>query len=282
MTVKQKLSKGILYLLPRRLGDFLSAVLQGRHQVSWGTAFKVALKENIRPQGVLDYSGSKIFTDLSSSGELVRLHACRKEPETVKWIETHLKPGEVFYDIGANIGAYSFVACKVSGGKSTIYALEPSFSTFAALCRNIALNQFDGIIPLQIALGSETKLVPFHYSSLTPGGSLHSLGNLVPFAVAAQNFVFQHQVLSWRLDDLIRDFKLKPPAHIKIDVDGGELEVLEGAFRTLRDAKIRSVLVEIGPEEPENLIRLLVDAGLRLASKHPRKKAGVYNYIFER
>ena len=153
MTTKQKFSKGILYVLPWRLREVLSATLGGRHHVPFFTAFRVSLKESIRPQGILDYKGGKIFMDLSSSGELVRLRACQKEPETVKWIETHLKPGETFYDIGANVGAYSFVAHKVSGGKSTIYALEPSFSTFAALCRNIMLNHCDGnIVPLQIAL----------------------------------------------------------------------------------------------------------------------------------
>lgn len=282
-SVKQKFSKGILYLLPRRLREVISTALDGRHHVPLFTAFQVAIKENLAPKGFLDYKRGKIFMDLSSSMELVRLHACRKEPETVEWIETHLKSGEVFYDIGANVGAYSFVAQKVSGGKSTIYALEPSFSTFAALCRNIKLNHCDSnIIPLQIALSSETKLTPFHYASIDSGGSLHSLGTPSNFGGASSDFVFQHPVLTYRLDDLIQKFGLKPPSHMKIDVDGGELGLIEGALRTLRDSRLRSVLIEISPEESERIIMLIKNSGLRLVSKHPRKKVGVYNYIFER
>ena len=283
MTTKNKFSKGILHLLPRRLREVLSTVLGGRHHAPLLTAFRVALKENLDSRGFLDYKGGKILMDLSSSGELVRLHACRKEPETVKWIETHLRPGETFYDIGANVGAYSFVAHKVSEGKSTIYAFEPSFSTFAALFRNIMLNHCDtDIIPLQIALGNETKLLPFYYSSIASGGSLHSLGTPHNSEKVASNFVFQHLVLTYRLDDLIPEFRLKPPSHMKIDVDGGELGVMEGALHTLRDSRLRSVLIEIGPAESERIMMLIKNSGWHLVSQHPRKKAGVYNFIFER
>ena len=39
--------------------------------------------------------------------------ACRKEPDTVRWIEEYLSEGDVFYDIGANVGAYSLVAASI-------------------------------------------------------------------------------------------------------------------------------------------------------------------------
>src|SRR5437879_4841090 len=58
---------------------------------------------------------------------------CRGEPELVKWLETALKPGQVFYDIGSNVGTCALIAAKYHQHKVKVYAFEPAATTVLIL-----------------------------------------------------------------------------------------------------------------------------------------------------
>ena len=94
---------------------------------------------------LMDYSAAEIFLS-----EGIRVNSCHKEPETVRWVETHLKSGQVFYDIGANVGAYSLIAAKYHHGTVTIYAFEPALQNFPLLVENIRRNGCHKIIKFTI------------------------------------------------------------------------------------------------------------------------------------
>lgn len=102
----------------------------------------------------IDYERYDIWLNINSQTEYkVRLNSCKKEPDTVEWIENFLQVGDVFYDIGANVGVYSFVASKYFQQEVKIYAFEPAFMNFNQLCKNIYINKCQAnIILLQIAL----------------------------------------------------------------------------------------------------------------------------------
>ena len=100
----------------------------------------LALVEQLTPVGELDYARHRIELLVSSPEIRVRLRSVEKEPFTVEWIERSIKPGDVFYDIGANVGAYSLIAAKVTGNGARIFAFEPSAATFHDLSRNILHN----------------------------------------------------------------------------------------------------------------------------------------------
>ena len=245
----------------------------------------VRIKERLTPTGFLDYPHSNIAMSLDSSIQMGRLIACAKEPETVAWIEAFLRPGDVFYDIGANVGAYSFVAHAAARDNCTVYAFEPGFSTFAALSRNVFLNRCQGrIIPLHLALSDETKMTTFHYSSIIAGDALHSLGQ-PPMSGPEGQPQFVQPIPSYRLDDLVSQFALPPPNLIKLDVDGSESSVLRGAIRTLAHPRLRSILVEVDEEQDQSagIRRSLEGLGLRLQCRHPRGQSKtVANCIFVR
>jgi FkbM family methyltransferase len=241
----------------------------------------------------MDYQQHNIFLNIESEVEnAIRLHSCEKEPETVEWIQTCFKEGDIFYDIGANVGAYSLVASKYFGGKIKVYAFEPGFATFPQLCKNIFLNDCQGsITPLQIALSDKTTIDVFNYNNLTPGGALHALGEPVDHKGDVFQPVFQQPVLSYRIDDLIEQFHIPVPDHIKIDVDGIELKILKGAEETLLNPSVNSLLLELeeGDEEANKIIEFLAYKGLKFHSKHRYVYGGdtgefsrAYNYIFRR
>jgi FkbM family methyltransferase len=271
--LRSRLPQGLVAALAKAHRSFDGVVARGASAAisALPLRIQVLIRERFVGTGTLDYLRHPIRLRVDSEIELARLNACRKEPETVEWIERFIQSGDVVYDIGANVGAYSFVVDRVTSGTATVYAFEPSFSTYAQLSRNIALNQAAGrVIPLQVALSDTNGLVPFNYSSLQSGAALHALGPAEE--LNGRGFVpeFTQPVPSYRLDDLVQVFGIKPPNHLKLDVDGIELRVLRGACRTLLDRSLRTVLVEVEPGgEALAIEELLVASGFTLRSRHP-------------
>jgi FkbM family methyltransferase len=232
---------------------------------------KLKLREKMSLTGLLDYPRATIVMSVENSIQQSRLTACRKEPETIEWIERMVSQGDVFYDIGANVGAYTFVAYAATHGNLLVYAFEPSFSTYNALCRNVFLNDCqEKVIPFNIALSNKTALLTLHFSDISPGAALHSLTASDFHMNSGSPFV--QQVLSYRLDDFISEFDLKEPNHIKIDVDGSELHVLQGACETLSCSGVKSIMVEIDRQQDSTneTERILLQKGFELVSRHPR------------
>ena len=141
----------------------------------------IELRNGIKVTGKMDYARHDIYLHVDSMTEYeTRLHSCRKEPDTVQWIEDSMKPGDIFYDVGANVGAYSLVAAKCFAGAVKVYAFEPAFLNFSQLCRNIFLNNCqETVFPLSVALSDKTIIDEFNYHDLVTGGSLHTLGETI-------------------------------------------------------------------------------------------------------
>ncbi len=74
-------------------------------------------------------------------------------------------------------------------------------------------------------------------------------------------------MLTFRLDDLIKLAGLPEPNHIKIDVDGAEIAVLEGAAETLEAPGLESVMIEVARKQWDDVFRLLEGHGFSLRAK---------------
>jgi FkbM family methyltransferase len=227
------------------------------------------IRNTINLKRRMDYAPHDIYLHVDSLTELqTRLRSCAKEPDTVEWIES-MNPGDTFYDIGANVGAYTLIAAKAFGGRVKVFAFEPAFLNFTQLCRNIALNQCqESVTPLSIALSDKTTLDSFNFHDLIPGSALHTLGEAIDYKGDRFEPALKQSVLSFKTDDLIAQFDLPKPTHIKIDVDGIEFLVLKGAGQTLSDGTLRSIVVELEAGEGEQQItEYLVEKGFRLDAR---------------
>ena len=227
----------------------------------------VRVKERLRIKEKLDYSRDNVFLNVESLFEhKVRLNSCSKEPETVEWIEKFVAPGDVVYDVGANVGAYSLIIDRHTRGTAKVVAFEPSFSNFAQLCNNIKLNSCGrSIVPLYVALSNTTGVFEFNYTSTLPGHALHALGKSLNQKGDAFSPEFSLQMLSYRMDDLVEIFRLPKPNHIKLDVDGIEHDILLGACGCLSAPSMKSICVEIEPtmESAQRILGLLARCGFR-------------------
>jgi FkbM family methyltransferase len=216
--------------------------------------------------------------------DLYRARASEKEPETVNWIENYMKPGQVFFDVGANIGAYSLIANAHLKGNLTVHAFEPSYSNYYQLCRNIILNGFQAsITPHMIGLTENTEMLTFHYQSLDAGSAGHRFGAQTPNASSAQ-YVYSQPLIGFSMDYLIKKFGIPVPNHIKLDVDGTEFEVLSGAEKTLQRKDVKSILVEVRSKDgiSTKVKEILSSKGFHLISKTDRGDGVTWNCIYAR
>lgn len=211
--------------------------------------------------------------------------ALTKEPETIEWIN-NFDNRSVLWDIGANVGVYSLYSAKKG---CTVLSFEPSPSNYYLLGRNIELNILGNkISALCIAFDSETKLDFLYMTNTQLGGALSSFGEAVNWNGNPFVEKFKQSMIGFSIDNFIEQFNPIFPTHIKIDVDGNEHRIIEGARNTLLDKRIKSVMVELDSERVDyctSVICMLEKAGLKLFRKRHSlefKNSSCYNYFFHR
>ena len=172
-----------------------------------------------------------------------------------------------------------------------VLAFEPESQNYALINQNVCLNGVSATVKcLAIAMSDRTGVDYMYVSRFRPGESMHNLGEAQDWAHQAFAPSFQQGILSFSLD---RFLELEPdpfPTHIKIDVDGIEAKIIEGARRTLGDRRVRSLLVEFNGALPEDrsAVSTIEQAGLTLLhrKRSPTFNVGkfpdVYNYVFVR
>tara|TARA_B100001123_G_scaffold295929_1_gene330043 strand:- start:15821 stop:18037 length:2217 start_codon:yes stop_codon:yes gene_type:complete len=221
---------------------------------------------------VLDYTPVQIRLIATSASERKwRTKTCSKEPWTIEWLEKYVRSGVVLYDIGANVGPFTLIAA-MRAPDVQVVAFEPGYATFAHLCDNLVLNQVaDAVIPVPMPLWSQTGMMNLKYRSTEPGESRHAMRNYGPLRGRSGSRLVQ-PVFAYRLDDLVEKFNLPAPTHIKLDVDGAEVDVLRGAEQTLKTPGLESLLVEYEEALAEQVKALLKAAGFGLAKQVQRSK----------
>ena len=228
----------------------------------------------------LDFPDCDIWIHASSPAEKNwRARSCAKEPWTVEWLRSAVRPGQVLYDVGANVGTFALVAAKHS--QARVVAFEPGYANFARLCDNIQLNGCQHVIvPVPLPLGDTSGLFGFKYRDVEPGQSRHKLKPdpwrfRGPAAAAGR---YEQPVLEMTLDAMIGTFNLPQPNHLKIDVDGMEDRVLAGAVGTLRSDTLQTVLIEVDDEKWHGVSAMLERAGFLLDKRIEREKDGAPTY----
>jgi len=207
------------------------------------------------------------------------------EPELLDFIDS-LDSGSVFYDVGASNGPFSIYAARKG---LRVVAIEPEAQNFALLEMNHYLNndkiQFP-INSLNVALSDKTQLGKLYCAAYEGGGHMKIVDQ--PLKVLETNSfppVHVQTVQKYSLDTLLEMFNLPRPNSIKIDVDGSEMKMLNGAHATFKFLGLTKVFIEIANPETEGAecIGWLNDHGFFLKKKtQVQHYEGLYNCIFMR
>ena len=151
------------------------------------------------------------------------------EPGVTRLITSILKPGDSFFDVGANIGYLSLVAASRT---TFIHAFEPVPRLAMRVRENAALNQLQSVIRVvEAALSDRRGVATLYVADRVDDGS-HSL-----IAGVEARAIQQIEVQTLTLDEYLDEVGCLAPTLIKIDVEGCEALVLNGGSRTLRSLK---------------------------------------------
>jgi FkbM family methyltransferase len=186
-----------------------------------------------------------------------------------------MKPGQVFYDIGANIGVYTIIAARQIAPGGKVYAFEPHGANFSRLSDNIALNHLQGvIIPCNFALHFRDGYYDFRYGSLNAGTSDSQLFNNSNGGINLADDQIVELKNAVRVDTLLASGLTAFPQHVKIDIDGNEYFVLQGMSSLLSssDAPL-SIQVELNEPHTDTIIAFLQDRNYQLVKKHLTRSA---------
>lgn len=193
------------------------------------------------------------FISYDSFGAGARFETILAEtPGMTAWIDG-FEAGDIFWDIGANIGPHSVYAA-VQGVRT--YAFEPHLADYAELRSIIALNKLEDMATPLCVTFADRK------------------------AIAARE-----GTIGYDIDSFIADFGLDIPTHLKIDIGGAALAIAQGAQKTLADAKLKTVSITLAKADQPHasaVATILQQAGLTALPQASAASAGGQTVLFSR
>jgi FkbM family methyltransferase len=151
------------------------------------------------------------------------------ETETATWLQNTIEHGSTFVDIGANAGYFVLLGSKLVGRDGEVWAFEPSPEFNEMIHENVTANDLSNVRIQRVALSNEVGTAEFVIE--TTGANSHFASTKIGHAESRPTDVIE--VETETLDNLVQRGELIPDV-VKIDVEGAEVQVLEGMVKTMR------------------------------------------------
>jgi FkbM family methyltransferase len=192
----------------------------------------------------------------------------RVDPQLLNAAEELVSPGNVVWDVGANVGLFAFSAAGLAGERGRVLAIEPDAWLASLLHRSASWGKAGAaqVDVLPIAVSDEVRVANLmiaargRSSNYLPGGGNSQSGGIR----GAQS------TLCVTLDWLLEVYP--PPDVLKIDVEGVEISVLGGSKRVLHEVRPR-IFCEVRPSNADSITSILRDAGYSLFDADVPKSA---------
>ncbi|WP_039938083.1 FkbM family methyltransferase [Streptomyces himastatinicus] len=169
------------------------------------------------------------------------------EPHMTRWLQRRLRPGDVFVDVGANIGYYSILASRLVGPGGTVVAVEASPTFHQLLLRHARRNRSTNIRAVNAAVSDRDELLTFILASSRNMGA----NSIVPYDGPAES---TFDIAARPLPDLLTEDEIARARVIKIDVEGAEGGVVRGLIPLLPRLRPDAELtIEVTPERMADL-----------------------------
>ena len=253
----------LMLSIPGKLASFIAG--KGLSRLPLATTVHSFFYWHLRPSGVLliNVQGSKMFVDSRDIGVA---------PFLLEWgfyekYETELfkkliRKGMVVVDVGANIGYYTLLAARCVGEGGKVFAFEPDPYSYSLLHRNIEVNRYENVIPVRKAVFSKSGRMKLFLDKNNLGG--HSLSE------ANVDKSSSIMIEATTLDDYFKNTDYKIDV-IKMDVQGSEMDVLEGMTNIINQNDNLRIVTEFWPlglrncgSSPTDFLNKLIDCGFTL------------------
>ncbi|KKU14368.1 MAG: Methyltransferase, FkbM family [Candidatus Jorgensenbacteria bacterium GW2011_GWA2_45_9] len=171
------------------------------------------------------------------------------EKEKQKLFAENVKPGDVVYDIGAHVGFYTLVASKLVGENGFVYAFEPLPGNVGFIMKHVRMNKCKNTFVVEKAVTDNSGMVHFKYGDSSSTGEINTYGKGI-------------EVEAMSIDDF--SITNRPPAVMKIDVEGEEAKVLTGAEKILAENSPVIFLAIHGENRRVECVKILKSAGYKI------------------
>jgi FkbM family methyltransferase len=198
------------------------------------------------------YFGATIECDLSDLLQRCIYHFGVWEPHISALIESRLRPGDIFCDVGANIGYDSLLGSSVVGPTGKVIAIEASPTIYGRLLNNLRLNRVANVETVPVAITAELGEIPIYKGHEWNSGSAS--------IIESRGHQLEAMVRGLPLLDALSAEDRKHLRLVKIDVEGAELPILRQLADSMGEYSAElEVIVEVTP-----------DAGLQNVFEHLR------------
>jgi FkbM family methyltransferase len=165
------------------------------------------------------------------------------EPEWQEVFAKEIRPGATVYDVGANVGFHTLLIADIVGPNGRIFSFEPFPENINYLERHVKINKLNNVEIVGKAVLDRVGDVSFQVGKTLATGKISADGVL--------------QVPGTDLDSFVYSDGKPAPEYIKIDVEGAEGEVLEGADKIIKETQPTIFLETHGKEIHRRCIEIL-------------------------
>lgn len=193
-----------------------------------GRRLSARLTRLLRNRDLTILSGAAAGARINLGGSYLQYLTGDVEPVVQDTLSKVVKPGQVVYDVGANIGFFTIICSRLVGPGGRVYAFEPMPESAATLRHNVALNSLGNAVVVEKAASSAVGHAQLLISEWSAFHALKAEGISPP--EHARGAV---EVETVTLDEFVSAGNARAPDVVKIDVEGAELEVINGMSATL-------------------------------------------------
>lgn len=185
----------------------------------------------------------------TSRGKVLRVLRGTYEPEQTAQFVRWIGPGATVIDVGAHVGYYTLLASMLAGEKGSVWAFEPEPTNAAFLRQHMYLNHCSNVHVEELAVSNATGRARFICGKGSGTGHLDVGGDM--------------EVRTIRLSEFCEERGINPDA-LKIDVEGAEVDVLEGAREVIARSRPVIFLSTHGPAIHRQCMSWLRELGYTL------------------
>jgi FkbM family methyltransferase len=204
----------------------------------------------------------RIYTTSEGGLRYLQPNLQEVDPTLLRLVTELVRPGDIVWDIGANVGLFSFAAAAAAGPSGQVLAVEPDAALVTLIRRSAALNNGSAngdaapVAVLPVAIAAELSVGLFHIARRNRSTSyLDGFGTTQTVGIRSSELV-PAVTLNW----LATHFP--PPNVIKIDVEGAEISVLSGAADILES--LPAVICEVASCNATGIAEILATHGYAL------------------
>jgi FkbM family methyltransferase len=162
------------------------------------------------------------------------------EPEVSNLLKNLLRRGSTFFDVGANVGYFTFLASSIVGAGGWVHSFEPIPENCGRITNNVSKNLIRNVVIHQVAVGKSQGSLTLYTSQDTSNSGWASV-------VPSPRRLATIDVPSISLDAYVASDPVRMPDVIKIDIEGAELQALRGMTELLSTSPRTDLIMEINP-----------------------------------